>query len=1015
MSVAVTRTTKRPERPTLSPEKGNELFGLALVGVSLLLVFSFATYHPGDPSLFHELPGAARSHNWIGPAGAQVAAVGFGFFGVSCFLLPAFFLVAGWRRLRKRATARVVGRGFGSALLLAALPGLCQMLAGNVVWRGEAQAAGGACGVLLAGLLDERLHFTGGVLVLALAGSLGLALVVQSTLGQTLAAWRLRVRQVWQGFTLARERRRERREKERARHRVITKHLQRVVLEKQEKLRREAGAEAAAEPAPPPAGGRRRREAPAPDPVTGLPPLRQSDDPGALAVAAMTGGRIDLPLRVNARRGPLEYGMRRVSGGERPSTAAGVGAAAASATSSGGGAALRAASGSPASAPPPARPAPPPGNIAGVGAAAGSAAVAGRGAASGAAGSGVAAYGAAGAGASPGSAGVGGIAGMGGIASAGGFGGIGGAGGGIGSASGSGGLGAPGGAAGGAGGTGGIAIGPGAVPRRLTPGSGGAADAGGGAVSAGGAAADPRPAPPQPPLPFTGAVPPGALPPVNLLQLGDGRGSMDETELVRLGEAIRSRCAEFGVDGTIEAISPGPVITVFEFQPAPGVKVSHIVNLQDDLALALKAESVRIERLPGRSTLGLEVPNRERGVIRLGSLLADERFRKAPSVLTMALGTTIYGEPYYADLATMPHLLVAGATGAGKSVGLQSMITSILYRATRDEVQFIFIDPKRIELGVYADIPHLKAEVVVDPKKAANALRWAVAEMERRYRLLAEVHVRSIAYYNRAICDPEVRERLALEEAEGGDAGAAGLFTAADLKPLPYYVVIIDELADLMMVSSSEVETSIARLAQMARAVGIHLIVATQRPSVDVLTGTIKANFPCRISYATASRHDSRTILDQVGSERLLGRGDMLMMPPGSSRVIRLHGAYVSEQETASLVRWLKKQGKPNLDPDVLKPPDESAQGGGDGGDNDDELYDEAARLVVAERQASASFLQRRMRVGFSRAARLIDLMERDGLLGPPQGSKPREVLVNRDYFGEIDRVRGQDGDAEDG
>jgi S-DNA-T family DNA segregation ATPase FtsK/SpoIIIE len=345
----------------------------------------------------------------------------------------------------------------------------------------------------------------------------------------------------------------------------------------------------------------------------------------------------------------------------------------------------------------------------------------------------------------------------------------------------------------------------------------------------------------------------------------------------------------------------------------------------------------------------------------------------------------------------MPHLLVAGATGAGKSVGLQSMITSILYKATRDEVQFIFIDPKRIELGVYADIPHLKCEVVVDPKKAANALRWAVAEMERRYRLLAEVHVRSIAYYNRAISDPETQQRLSLSE------DGAGLFTAADLKPLPYYVVVIDELADLMMVSSSEVETSIARLAQMARAVGIHLIVATQRPSVDVLTGTIKANFPCRISFATASRHDSRTILDQVGSEKLLGKGDMLMMPPGSSRVMRLHGAYISEQETAALIRWLKKLGKPELDPDVLKAPEGDGAHGGDGGDNDDELYEEAARLVVAERQASASFLQRRMRIGFSRAARLIDMMERDGLLGPSQGSKPREVLVKPDYFQEID------------
>ncbi|HSK78598.1 MAG TPA: DNA translocase FtsK, partial [Thermoanaerobaculia bacterium] len=516
------------------------------------------------------------------------------------------------------------------------------------------------------------------------------------------------------------------------------------------------------------------------------------------------------------------------------------------------------------------------------------------------------------------------------------------------------------------------------------------------------------PAVPQKPLPFVAEIEPGTLPPINLLQMGDGKSAMDEAELVRLGETIRNRCAEFGVEGSIDGITPGPVITVFELQPAPGVKVSQVVNLQDDLALALRAESVRIDRMAGRSTLGIEVPNKERGIIRLGTLLADERFRKSPSPLQMALGTTISGEPYYADLATMPHLLVAGATGAGKSVGLQSMITSILYKATREEVQFIFIDPKRIELGVYADIPHLKCEVVVDPKKAANALRWAVLEMERRYKLLAEVHVRSIAYYNRAISDPETQKRLSLSDV--GD----GLFTAADLKPMPYYVVVIDELADLMMVSSSEVETSIARLAQMARAVGIHLIIATQRPSVDVLTGTIKANFPCRISFATASRHDSRTILDQVGSEKLLGKGDMLMMPPGSSRVMRLHGAYISEQETAALIRWLKKLGKPELDPDVLKAPEGDGSSGTDGGDNDDELYDEAAKLVVAERQASASFLQRRMRIGFSRAARLIDLMARDGLLGPAQGSKPREVLVKADYFQEIDVAREDVGEFEE-
>ncbi|HEV2855932.1 MAG TPA: DNA translocase FtsK 4TM domain-containing protein [Thermoanaerobaculia bacterium] len=831
MSVAIVRKkSQTPERPTLSPEKGRELLGLMLLAAGIFLVLSLGSHHPQDPSLLHRVASdEAHARNWIGAVGAHISAVAFGFFGLTCLLIPLFLLVGGWRRLRRRGARKVVGRGFGALLLLASAPALLQIGLGRLAWSDGSIKAGGAFGELLAELLESRLNLPGTLVVLGSAVACGTALVVQSTLGDLLAAWRDRARQLWQNWTLARERRKERREKERNRRRVITKHLQRVAEEKQ-------------------------KNAPPPAPEAHRPSMAAA----SISVGAPPPDRIDLPLRVTQKKGEAEFSVRRVSAPEVELDEDF-----------------------------PALPGPIP---------------------------------------EPAS--------------------------------------------------------PYAPPAPLSP-----------------ARARPAPAP-QKPLPFAAEIAPGTLPPVNLLQMGDGRGAMDQAELVRLGEAIRSRCAEFGVEGSIEAISPGPVITVFELQPAPGVKVSQVVNLQDDLALALKAESVRIDRMAGRSTLGIEVPNKERGIIRLGSLLADERFRKSPSVLTMALGTDIHGEPYYADLATMPHLLVAGATGAGKSVGLQSMITSILYKATRDEVQFIFIDPKRIELGVYADIPHLKCEVVVDPKKAANALRWAVAEMERRYRLLAEVHVRSIAYYNRAISDPETQKRLALSE------GSEGLFTAADLKPMPYYVVVIDELADLMMVSSSEVETAIARLAQMARAVGIHLIVATQRPSVDVLTGTIKANFPCRISFATASRHDSRTILDQVGSEKLLGKGDMLMMPPGSSRVMRLHGAYISEQETAALIRWLKKLGKPELDPEVLKAPEGDGGPGGDGGDNDDELYDEAARLVIAERQASASFLQRRMRVGFSRAARLIDMMERDGLLGPSQGSKPREVLVKPDYFEEIDVAR---------
>ncbi|MGD2113645.1 MAG: DNA translocase FtsK, partial [Acidobacteriota bacterium] len=519
-----------------------------------------------------------------------------------------------------------------------------------------------------------------------------------------------------------------------------------------------------------------------------------------------------------------------------------------------------------------------------------------------------------------------------------------------------------------------------------------------------GARSPSRSAPSAPQRQFEFVDQPGSgkpgTPPLNLLTQGTVQARLDEDELVRLGEVIKSRCAEFGVDGEIEGISPGPVITVFEFHPAPGVKVSQIVNLQDELALALKASSVRIARLPGRSTLGIEVPNRERGAIPLGTLLASDTFRTSRSPLTVALGVTIYGEPYYADLASMPHLLVAGATGSGKSVGLQTMITSILYKAPPEEVRFIFVDPKRIELGVYADIPNLETKVVVEPQQAANVLNNMVAEMERRYRLLAELHVRSIAYYNSAIRDPEQRRRLALDE-QGGD------FEPEDFRPLPYFVIIIDELADLMMVASSEVENAIARLAQMARAVGIHLIVATQRPSVDILTGTIKANFPCRISYATATRHDSRTILDQAGAEQLLGKGDALYMPPGTSRTMRLHGSYVSEQETAALVRWLKRRAKPDYNMDLLTAPaSDRGGGGGADGEADDALYDEAARLVVSEGQGSASFLQRRLRVGFSRAARLIDMMEQDGILGPPQGSKPREVLVPAHYFEEIDAAR---------
>jgi S-DNA-T family DNA segregation ATPase FtsK/SpoIIIE len=426
-------------------------------------------------------------------------------------------------------------------------------------------------------------------------------------------------------------------------------------------------------------------------------------------------------------------------------------------------------------------------------------------------------------------------------------------------------------------------------------------------------------------------------------------------------------------------------VTTYEFKPDAGIKYSKVVGLADDLALALEAESIRIDRMSGRGTVGIEIPNEAREMISLREILETDAYRKSPSRLALALGKTVGGETYVTDLATMPHLLIAGATGTGKSVGLNCMIASILYKATPDEVRLILIDPKRLELGVYEDIPHLLTPVVTDPKIAANVLKWAVAEMERRIRRLASEGVRNIEQFNNI-----VRAEKGTVTGEDGE----------EVRPLHYIVIVIDELADLMMVSSNEVEEAITRLAQMARAVGIHLILATQRPSVDVLTGLIKANFPSRISFRVAARVDSRTILDSIGAEHLLGRGDMLFLPPGSARLIRIHGAYVTEHEIARLTSYLRKAGRPAYDDGVGKP-----EKGAESAEvlERDELYDEAVRFVVQSGQASTSMLQRRFRIGFSRAGRLIDMMERDGIIGPAEGSKSREILVPADYYEQVD------------
>jgi S-DNA-T family DNA segregation ATPase FtsK/SpoIIIE len=479
-----------------------------------------------------------------------------------------------------------------------------------------------------------------------------------------------------------------------------------------------------------------------------------------------------------------------------------------------------------------------------------------------------------------------------------------------------------------------------------------------------------------------------ALPPLALLDAPKTERKIDERELMDGARLLEEKCREFSVEGTVVQIHPGPVVTTYEFKPDAGVKYSKITGLADDLCLAMQAESVLIDRIPGKSTVGIQIPNRNREQISLRELLESETYRRSASKLTVALGKTIHGEPYVADLSSMPHLLIAGSTGTGKSVGINAMLTSILYRATPDDVRLIMIDPKRLELGMYEDIPHLMTPVVVDPKQAANALRWAVREMEERYKTLAAEGVRNIEQYNRNV-------QHAIAEKQTNDAGELP-------KSLPFILVLIDELADLMMVASNEVEQSIARLAQMARAVGIHLILATQRPSVDVITGLIKANLPARISFRVSSKIDSRTILDGNGAEQLLGRGDMLFLPPASSRFIRLHGPYISEQETARLASYLRKQGKPTYDETITA--DEKAMAGEGGAEFEkDDLYDEAARIVVSSGQASISYLQRRLRIGFSRAARLVDMMEMEGLVSPAAGGKPREVLVDKGYFDEVD------------
>jgi S-DNA-T family DNA segregation ATPase FtsK/SpoIIIE len=485
-------------------------------------------------------------------------------------------------------------------------------------------------------------------------------------------------------------------------------------------------------------------------------------------------------------------------------------------------------------------------------------------------------------------------------------------------------------------------------------------------------------------------------PPVSLLERRQGTGAVDKKLLAETGRLIAAKCLEFGVEGEVAEYHPGPVVTTYEFRPAAGIKVQQVMGLSEDLALALSAESIRIERLPGRASVGIEVPNPGGGeIISLRDVVESEKFAHSPSLLTVALGKDIHGEPVVDDLRAMPHLLIAGTTGSGKSVGINALLSSILFKARPDQVKLILVDPKMVELEMYENLPHLLTPIITEPKKAANALKWAVGVMDDRFQTLSDFgQVRNAEQYNAAIKDPEAVARVRAQHPEDPEL---------KLEPMPLIVIVIDELADLMMTSPKDVEEAIVRIAQKARAVGIHLVVATQRPSADVLTGLIKANLPSRIAFKVSSKMESRIILDGNGAERLLGRGDMLFLPPGTSRLRRVHGSFVSVQETAALVKFLRKQGKPHYDEEITKDREELVRRD-DAGDETDPLFDEAARLVVKERMASISFLQRRMGVGFSRAGKLIDMMTRDGLLGPARGSKPREVLVSEDYFEEVDR-----------
>jgi S-DNA-T family DNA segregation ATPase FtsK/SpoIIIE len=899
MATTQTDVRVRPQAGPASPRntRRNEIIAIGMFALAALLALCLASYNPDDPSWSAAAEGGAR--NWVGRAGANVAAALFQTFGLAAVLLPLLLLAAAWRRFRTRRIHAPLTRVVGLAALTLSAAALCALYVTDPLVD-RSFNAGGVVGVLVAESLRGVLNTVGATVLLAALASVGLLLATNfsfvrayertaAALANPAGAFRRTVERVhaWREARAARrqasvELRREARaaharEEEEARR----QQAQLAAPEPAQPTVSKRHAAASAESGPSAAAALKRSAAAAEKPATReeeilaqlaraeaelaaivvqptvvqpetpLPSTREADAPPATRAAAP-------PKRTTAERTRVVKDDDELDVSEMMRTAAVVRTEEDEEVAAADGVA-----------PEPrahARPAQPP-------------------------------------------------------------------------------------------------------PRRSE-------------VSADIALLDYK----HPGVEYLNAAPP--------------RREQADEELLQIAQRVAEKCKEFNVTGQIKHICPGPVVTTYEFKPDPGVKYSRVTGLVDDLCIALEAESVRIDRLPGKPHVGIEVPNPERETIFLREVIESRQFRESDSKLTLALGKTIDGINYVADLTRMPHLLIAGATGTGKSVCLNSLVVSVLYKARPDEVKFIMIDPKRLELGLYADIPHLATPIITEPKKASNALKWAVSQMEQRYKQLAQWGVRNIDGFNAEV---ERRNNVLDFDEEGRPH-----------KALPYILIIIDELADLMMTCGSDVEESITRLAQMARAVGIHLVLATQRPSVDVITGLIKANFPSRIAFRVSSKVDSRTIIDSNGAEQLLGRGDMLFLPPGTSRLVRVHGAYLDEQEVSKVVAHVKAQGgEPSYDETITQSEEEANGADGEGGERD-ELFEQALRICCEMKRASTSVLQRRLRIGYGRAAAILDAMEREGFIGQADGSRPRPVLGRAfETVNHWDDLQNTNGDEE--